>query len=247
MKNIKCLLYLFLITLHAMPVFAQQSTIEQEFKQMQAAYQNNEYLSYDVQYLYAKESAPVTYTDSLKGNCKINRNLYWGQIDHVEYIQTDSLFISVYQEDKVILLNSSIPDWLKTNINWDSVWQRAKEKTDLSISEEEGLRKISMRYHSDSIYKQVDFWYSPGDYRIKRMRYVLRPPQELEQTDEVTEAVSPEEFAIIEIRFSNYSTSSFGKEIFETNRYVEKKEKEFQPSKNYIDYTVLVGSPNLLN
>lgn len=247
MNNIKFILYLFFISLYTIPVLAQQVNIEQEFKQMQAAYQNNEYLSYDVQYLYARESSPSSYTDSLKGNCKIKGNLYWGQIDHVEYIQTDSLFISVYNEDKMILLNSSTPDWLKTNINWDSVWQRAKGKTDLSVSEEDGLRKISMRYHSDSVYKRVELWYTPGDYRIKKMQYVLRQPQELEEADEVPEVVSINEFAIIEIRFSNYSTSFFGKEIFETTRYVEKNEKEFQPSKNYIDYTVLAGSPGLLN
>jgi hypothetical protein len=248
MKNIKFSMYLFFVSLYATPLFAQQINIEKEFKQMQAAYQKNEYLSYDVQYLYAKESAPAVYIDTVNGSYKINQNRYWGRLDNVEYVQTDSAFISIYEEDKVILLNSSAPVWLKTHINWDSVWRNAKGKIDLSISRDEGFNKVSMSYPKDSVYKRIDFWYSPVDFRIQKMQYVLRQPDDLmEEINGGNNAVSSDEFVIIEIRFSNYNTTAFDKEIFVTEKYVEKRGNEFQPSIKYIDYTVLVGSPGLLN
>ena len=56
-----------------------------------------------------------------------------------------------------------------------------------------------------------------------------------------------DEFAVIEIRFSAYNANPFDKAIFSTNNYLLKKEKEFVPAKKYEGYTILLGSPNLIN
>lgn len=247
MKKLKFLFCLGGLTLSGLSLNAQKS-VEDELKQMHARYQSKEYLSYDVQYLYALEKKPGVFIDTVNGHYKINRQLYWGRLDQVEYVQTDSLFISVYKEDKVILLNSSAPVLMQVNNQWDRFLEDAKGKMDVSVINSEGLRKISMRYHNDSLYKSIDFWYSPDDYLLRKIQYVMRQPEGLSDEDEdETAPVAGNEFVIIEIRFSNYNGSSFDKSIFATDQYVERKEKEFQPSKKYTDYTVLVGSPGLLN
>lgn len=235
--------------LYAGSISAQQLNIEKELKLMHAAYKKHAFLSYDVQYLYAEEKSPETFIDTVVGNYKLHQGKYWGKLDNVECIQSDSFFISVYEEDKVILLNSSAPVWMQANVNWDSIWQHADTGMKISIAVVDGLNQITMENRNEkSSYKRIVFWYSPQDYLVKKMQYLVRQPRE-ESDDDTNqqEEATDEELVIIEVRFSNYKSSVFDKGIFAAENYIERSGKEFKPAKRYNDYTVLVGSPDLLN
>jgi hypothetical protein len=246
MKGLKYFIGALFFAIFTFPVYAQDAKIEKEFEQVREAYNKLEYLSYNIQYLYAREKVPGDYIDSLKGSYKVNGKRYWGMLDSVEYIQNDSFFISIYPEEKVMLLNSVAPSWVQANTDWDSIWKLQKEKLKLSIVEEGGRMKIEMRYLNDSVYKNIELWYNSKSHLMEKMICVMRQPQDFpgEANDNVN---NDNEFVIIELRFSNYKTSAFDKSILDIGRYIKKKEKEFQPSEKYPDYTVLVGSPNLIN
>lgn len=230
---------LFVFLLVTVVGTAQETMVDKEFKKIQSAYLNKEFLSYNVQYLYARENAPDKYIDTVSGTYKINKNLYWGRLDNVEYLQTDSLFISVYEEDKVIMLNSSAPAWLQPSANLDSLYKKGVKA---SVIKQGDLNMITMEYPGDSLYKKIAFWYNPEDYLVRKMLYVVKQPQEFNDED-----AEKSEFVNIEIRFSNFSLDRFDRSLFQENLYIEKRQKEYLPSKKYTDYTVLVGSPNLLN
>jgi hypothetical protein len=230
---------LFVFLLFIVSGTAQETMFDKEFKKIQAAYLNKEFLSYNVQYLYARENAPDNYIDTVNGTYKINKNLYWGRLDNVEYLQTDSLFISVYEEDKVILVNSNAPAWLQPSANWDSLYKKGVKT---SLVQQGNLNMITMNYPGDSLYKKVVFWYSRQDYLVKKMLYVVRQSEEFKD-----EGAEQSEFVNIEIRFSDFNFERFDRSLFGESLYIEKRQKEYLPSKKYIDYTVLVGSPGLLN
>ena len=247
MKYLKFSVCIALLLIRVESIAAQQLNLEKELKLMQAAYKKYEFLSYNVQYLYAEEKTPHQFIDTVLGNYKLHQGKYWGKLDNVECVQTDSFFISVYDEDKVIMLNSSAPVWMQTNMNWDSVWQQSNRDMKCSIERDSGLMKITMEnLKENSSYKRVVFWYNPADYLVQKMQYLVRQP--IEQSDEVnTQQEHENDFVIIEVRFSNYTQTAFDRNIFLAEKYIERSGKEFKPAKKYNEYTLMVGSPDLLN
>jgi hypothetical protein len=227
---------------------AQNAGIENEFQQIRAAYEKLPYLSYQVQYLYAKEQAPGIYIDTVNGRYLLHGKKYYGMLDSVEYVQNDSLFIALYPEEQVILLNSAAPSALQANTNWDSIWKQQKENMQVTMTKEGEFTKFDMRFAGDSTYKKIELWYNSKTKLMHAMKYIMREPQELnENDDEDNEQTTQEQpFVIIEARFTNYSTAPFDRAILQTERYVQKRDKEYQPSVWYKDYTVLIGSPGLL-
>lgn len=226
---------------------AQDERIEQEFKKIRAAYEQLEQLSYNIQYLYAKESVPGVYIDTVNGSYKLNGKRYWGMLDSVQYIQNDSFFIALYPEEKVVLLNSAVPAWMQTNMQWDSLWKQQKEKLKVSLEETGGQIRIEMNYLQDSAYKKIELWYNSKSKLMEKMVYVMRQPEGMEEDmNDEEETVAKNEFVTIEVRFTNYSTAPFDKSVLDLQQYIQKKEKEYRPSDRYGDYTVLVGSPGLM-
>jgi hypothetical protein len=80
------------------------------------------------------------------------------------------------------------------------------------------------------------------------MQYIVSQPYELpEENNSPAGNEADDEMVIIEVRFSNYNLSVFDKSIFAADKYIERNGKEFLPAKRYTDYTVLIGSSDLLN
>lgn len=228
---------------------AQDIKIEKEFSLIQSAYKKSEYLSYTVQYLYAKEKTPHNYIDTVNGKYRINRNRFWGVLDNVEFIQDDSLFISLYPEDKVIFLSSAAPDWMSINPNWDSIWKAKKESVKVLTQQEGDFTKIEMLYTGDSATKKTELWYNTQSHMLQKIIYVIKQPYGSASGYDESEAEQNEEgeFAVIEIRFSEYSNTEFDLSVLNANEYVKKNGKEYLPAEKYQDYKIFIGSPNLVN
>ncbi len=230
---------------------AQESKAEQIFKEVRKAYNSYEYLSYKVNYFYAKEKTPTDYIDTVTGSYKVHGKYYWGMLDSVEYMQNEKFFISVYNEDKIILLNSTSPVWQQANNNWDSIWLKQKHKVNTIAAEQEGRLLLTFNFHSDSVYKRIELQYNSKTKLMEKIIYVMREPTGAAGPDEEeTERADGEklsDFIVMEVRFSQYSVAPFDTGLYNETRYVLKNDKEYVPAEKYQDYTILIGSPNLIN
>jgi hypothetical protein len=222
---------------------AQETTPEKDLKKIQAAYQEREFLSFNIQYLYSYLKNPGVYVDTVNGRYKLNRSNYWVKLDDVEFIQNDSLLIAVYPDDKVILLNNSVPNWIEMIAGWEKLWQEKKEQLEASVdrSGEEG--KIIMNYKADSNYKRIEIWYNKSTFLTTRMVFVVKQ-QLLLPEEESNEENPSDDFSIIEVRLSEYDSKPFDKVIFSATNYINQSNGKVVPSLKYSGYTILSGAAN---
>lgn len=230
---------------------AQDSRAEQIFKEVRAAYNSYEYLSYNVDYCYAKEKTPADYIDTVTGSYKVHGNDYWGMLDSVEYMQNEKFFVAVYPEEKIIMLNSTSPAWQQANNNWDSIWLKQKHRVNTIAAEQEGRLVLTFNFYSDTVYKRIELQYNSKTKLMEKIVYVMREPAGAagpdDEDNEQTGGNKQDEFVVMEVRFSQYSTAPFDRGLLDETRYVLKNDKEYVPAKKYQDYTILIGSPNLIN
>ena len=76
--------------------------VPQEVAKIQAAYKNQQHLSFTVQYRYTKADEPTLTLDSAAGAFKISGNSYWGILDSMEFIQNDKYNIMLEKETRLI-------------------------------------------------------------------------------------------------------------------------------------------------
>ncbi|MBS4065891.1 MAG: hypothetical protein KGZ74_15130 [Chitinophagaceae bacterium] len=242
MKGFKKIIYTLLLFagIHKSAV-AQEAAIDKELKKIQDAYQSRDYLSFNVQYLYSYFKEPETYIDTVYGSYKLSKNKYWAKMDDVEFIQNDSLLIAVYPEDRVLLINRAVPNWVDMISNWEKLWQQQKSKLQAAVDKSSATGKIVLNYTGDSIYKRVEIWYNQTTFLTERLVFVIKQPQFLmEDGDE--EKLS-DDFSIIEVRLTAYDSKPFEPFIFSTANYINTVNGKVTPSSKYKEYTILSGAP----
>lgn len=82
-----------------------QHDIIKEISLIQRSYQQASDLSFSIKYLYSRETKPEQYLDSVKGIYKYRQGESVALIDNIEYLYSKEYTITVFNEDKAILVD----------------------------------------------------------------------------------------------------------------------------------------------
>lgn len=241
--SFKCgAMYLVLLMLTARMASAQNPILA-ECLNISKAYLKSSYLSFDVKYRYAYETAPTVYLDSSMGTYKMNGYNYWTRIDSLEFMQNDSFLVSVFNQENMISLslptysfNSQLPLG-----NWDSLFFQ-NSRFSYSLGVDGSSKKITVDYSADLPYKKFEMWYDSSSYRIQHIRYLV---SEFAADPAFYERDDAGDYGVVDIIFSNYQTGLFTNALFNSAAYIRKVSGTYEPATAYSGYEIFLSSAGL--
>jgi hypothetical protein len=236
------ILWVLCITLGS--VVKAQNPVLLECMNINKAYLDTAYLSFNIKYKYAYEATPTVFQDSSLAAFKLNGYKYWGKIDSVEFMQNDSFMVSLFKEDQILSLglpgysfNKSLPLG-----QWDSLFFQ-NDRFSFTTGVDAGLKKITVDYDANLPYKKFEMWYDSVSYRISRIKYLV---SEFASEPDFYSLPGPGSYGVVDMSFTNYQVGAFGDEVFLASTYITHSGTGYTPSGMYETYELYITSPALL-
>lgn len=195
-------------------------------------YSSQSALNFDIAYKYFMEESPAVLLDSLYGQCKLSGDRYWYQLDNTESIKTAGMLVMIFKDDEIIYLSKP-----SANISAGSPLSAIDSMlikspgVSCEVTEESGLQSVVLNFPAHPNYKKLVFRVN------KQSGYLVS----------VTSTVQDEQkrWAVIEAKFSNYSTGGFDNSFFDTTRYFIKQGNEYVAGVLYENFRVFLGNPGM--
>ncbi|MDB5250686.1 MAG: hypothetical protein JWQ40_5080 [Segetibacter sp.] len=218
-----------------------------EMKRLQETYSIGSTLSFDVKYVYATESKPEIYLDSMMGSMEINGNNYRIILNNTETIKNDRYIIHLFKDDKLIYLTK--PNSGETGNGpgalIDSVFRNISSLS-YTIDSNKIVKRIVLNFPTQSSFKTVVFTINKATGYIIKARYLVKTEQLLETQNREKEAADQyDEYAIVEASYSNYKKDYRSPYSFDEKTVFVKSGNEYVPAEKFKDYSIFLGSPNL--
>ncbi len=179
------------------------------------------YVNCSMSYLYSMESTPLKFIDSLQGQYKAAGSLRYVRIAHTESIQNDSVNLTLYNDDKVMLaaakrkrdktqmgqaglmINNMDSVFIATNADSVKITQRANQKI------------MTIYFTASSPYYKGTLIYDATTYVPFSLSYILRQTK-------IGESGQPApDGNLITVRFTGYSKSAFDASSMNVNNYIQ--------------------------
>jgi hypothetical protein len=222
-----------------------QNPVLLECVNMNKAYRNSSYLSFNVKYTYAKESTPTVIEDSSFVSYKVDGYKYWGSMDSVVFMQNDSFQVAVYRQEQVMALALPSYDYQSAlpMAQWDSFF--LKNNFTYSMGVDAGYKKITVDYNnlSTNMLKKYEIWYDSVTYRINHIKYKI--DEAASNSAMAEEGVLSGVVMVVDVYFSNYQTGTFTNAVFNSGNYFTKTAGSYIPVSPYTSYEVFLVSPGL--
>lgn len=211
-----------------------QSSMPSTLEKIRKAYADQPNLSFSMQYLYSKETAPNTYIDSLSGEYKLCGTLVWSMLDSVETIANADYHLTVYHKEKLLFVDQAENQASVSLQFLDSLMKR-----DNVVLTKESSGQLTFTFPENSSYRTATLVYNPSTYLIEKISYSL--PGVPGAEDFTADAY------LIQLRFFAYHYDPIDKAIYAVDKYVKRDGSNFLPSEKYADYNILIGSSNVQN
>jgi hypothetical protein len=217
-----CLVITILISTRS---FAQNATYFEVMRDLKRIQQNflidsGQYVACTMTYLYSMESTPLKYIDSLQGQYKSAGRIKYVRIAHTETIQNDSMIMTIYNDDKVIVavrkpVSSFVHmgEGLMLN-NMDSAFI-AGNADSITIKLSGNQKIMNFRFNPSSQYYNCTLIYNASTYVPISLAYILR------QTKLSESGKPPSDGNLITIKFSGYNQAAFDASSLNINKYIQ--------------------------
>jgi hypothetical protein len=250
---------LFLIVMSAgiCVTAAAQLSPREVYGRMQQAYQQAPGLAFDVFYTYESKARPGLVEDSLRGAFLMNNKQYWGRMDSTEFIKDDSISITLFHEDRVMMLAKTTDDaqmpgplqlhdsLFKNNSNY-SFTHRTNGKT--------GIFQIVFKDRTSN-WHSIEMKYNTSTWLLEEMVMEVDDPDEeggdLTQTlrsgsstpkSSLKESVGKAATGIVRMRFFNYHKEINGMDKMKLQAYYSKEGGKYYPADAYTGYEVFLST-----
>lgn len=220
-----------------------QSLAEEVLSQIYKKYDSVNYISFDVKYVYSSDTLYGDFKhEEMKGSYTMAGRKAKYNIGDIEFMQNDSTSISVYNNNKFIVvadprLNNTggeLPMRAMMDSLITSYGQHYNIVTD-TIAGTISFEKI------DSIAQFIKFFigYDVNTKFLNTIRYVFEENQLMNPDDSTA---SPARYAMrqrtLSIEFSNYRLDNFSPDLYNDNNYIWYEDGVCKPIDKYKGYKV---------
>jgi hypothetical protein len=214
-----------------------QNEVLSQMQRIRETYRVKPWMSFDVKYTYAAETAPSVITDSATGAFKMNGNHYWCRIDSMEFMQNDSFTIALYKQESIMSLSLPSPLYPAVSplANWDSLYKAAGLFT-ASYTTDGSYKKMTIQFTNPIPYKKTEIWYDSTTLLVHKMQYTIH---EESVTGEYAQSSVSGPYIIVSMLFQNYQFNVFSSSVFYTGNYFSMDGPgNYIPAAPYTSYTL---------
>jgi hypothetical protein len=243
MNNIVKLLLLNSIVFLATSNLKAQS-IQQELINIYKVYDSTNYLTFDVKYKYTSDTLFGDYVnDVLEGTYTMAGKKAKYNLGDIDFMQNDSFFVAVYNEEKFILVNDppnkNAGNILPLRAMMDSIVQvyAAHYTINQSIQNDTAIIKF---IEADTLaqFKEFTIKYDSGNYVLYSINYFFEEPPILDPEVEYV-MMPPARKRRLSISFSNYHFNNISEKIYDINNYIFwEPDGVYRPVEKYKDFQI---------
>lgn len=203
-------------------------------------------VSMGMHYYYANEHSPSRYIDSLSGSLVMSGDNYQVKMQGVEIIVNARYNITLFEEDHLMYLTRPVATSVYNPVAMlDSLLKHTKG-TQCFIQHGGSETVASILFPAKNAYKRMLFVIDDATGHLVKTESVLKTVYLTQGADEeILRKQGYDEYAIVEVRLSDYKQQQLSGDYFNEARFFYKKDKEFLVSDQYRDYKIFVATPNL--
>ncbi len=245
LKNKKIYLLLIGIFVCHNIVFAQQVNLLEETTKMRNAYQQHQFLFYQVKYTISSATQPEQVIDTLGGMMKIYGNKYWGTLNAIEFMQNNDYLISAYHDYKMVKVDTPSATYpaLANIVFMDSLL--GKDNYTLTAGVNGNDKSLSFIFKENKFaYKSFTMLYDARTYFLKQFSYITKADDD-DDTGPYDNGL-PKGDRLTKVDFTNYNTNAFDTAIFDTENYFSRADSVLTPLGKFADYLLNIGSSNVI-
>lgn len=250
MKSFCSIILFSLLNFAAMGQEANLDTVKAELYKVNKVFDSSRYFSFDVLFKSGTDTSFGKFETTVEqGHYMLNRNNYYFKMGEEEFIQTDSFFISLYNNDRVMIATREDPmppgERFPLRLFLDSIITLYDSAYIIKAGETDSIRYISFVAKNDSLpYSRFSIQYLPVSYFPVSM--------EFENLSELDTTALPDSLAskvkIKKIRnrlvmeFSNYQFPQ-SLEVFNSARYFlyDRFRKQYKLTTAYKGYRLMTN------
>lgn len=226
-------------------VAAQVITPQQMLADVYKTYDSLNYLSFNVKYTYTSDTVNGDFVyDMLEGSYTLAGKKAKFNIGDIEFMQNDSFFITVYNNDKFILVadprNVNAGKELPLRQTLDTlatVWQQYST----SVSYNDDTATVTLvKYDSAAQFLKFAVTYDTLQKVLYNIEYVFEEPVPIAETDTLAPAQQQQAMRIkrFKIEFFNYRFDNFSESVYDENQYIFFEEGACTPVDKYHDFRI---------
>ncbi len=223
-------------------------TPQQVLESIYQRYDTLSHLTFDVKYTYASDTVLGDFThDVLEGTYTMAGKKALYRLGDIEFMQNDSFFIAVYNNDKFILVSdpnvSNAGNLLPLRTMMDSLMQAYASHYTITNTVSNDTGKI-LFVKADSLaqFQQYSITYDATQLVLHQLAYSFYGPTLL--SSDTLESGNRNKKLTID--FSNYRFANFSATIYDINNYIFFEGGLCKPVDKYKDYKVYYSkSPSI--
>lgn len=232
------------------PQEAKAQTLTDTIQGLYHFYDSIRYLTFDVRYYYTTDTVNgETETDQLMGTYTMSHKRVLYRLGNVEFMQNDSLFISVYHDDKVMMVAPRKVDNAGTLLPLrealDSMITTYNSHYTVTHQHNTGDSISTIHFEGDSTAPFAHFYliYNRESQLITEMKYVYYEGEVSEDLPRSSLPDSSLRERRLTIYLENYRFDNISPELYDPSNYVWKEGGKWTPIRKYIDYRVYFTQP----
>jgi hypothetical protein len=238
------IILLLIISTGSVSIQAQsqkQREILANLKKISLTVTGAEYIQFDVRYTCANEISPAVILDSLSGRFRYSGNRYWYSVAETEAVSDGSVTAVVFKEDKLIYLSkANSTNILSPSLALIDSLVAGSYKVECERSMEKSGTRYTVKFTDQKDCKKLEMLVDEKLNRLVQVRQVVR--SKFLYDESVGETRTPDEWIVVDMRFSNYSKDTGGVNSFDISRYVTRTESGYTPAKEFDMYSVYYGN-----
>ena len=235
-------LFILIISLFNARHSTAQVTPQQVLTEVYSSYDNLKYLSFDVKYTYTSDTVNGDFVhDVLQGSYTLAGSKAKFNIGDIEFMQNDSFFITIYNNDKIILVadprNANAGKELPMRQVMDSLVNTLSHYN-IQVSGAEDTVTLNLTAVDDiAQFIKFSLSYDTAQKVLYNIEYVFEEPVQITEKDTLTATLQRvNRIKRFKVEFLNYRFDNFSESVYDENKYIFFENGECKPVEKYNDF-----------
>ena len=240
----KQIFFILISCLAVVNATGQTGTPQQIMTSIYKSYDSTTFLTFDLKFTYASDTLYGKFSsDKLEGTYTMSGKKARYNLGNIDFLQNDSFFITVYNDDKIILVadprTNNVGNELPMRQAMDSLIQAYGQHYNITQLQDSvsGLGKINFE-KSDSLAQFLNFaiTYKLHANLLNSIEYKY---EEYDHDDSITTSTIPTlRKKMLFIEFLNYRGDNFSDSDYSENNFIWFEDGECKPVAKYKDYKI---------